>query len=44
MAARQLAQALEAVTDDGPSPQRVEAVVDGANELLAVIGNVLPFI
>jgi hypothetical protein len=43
MAARELAQALEAVTDEGPSPQRVEAVRDGAYELLARIGNVVSF-
>jgi hypothetical protein len=43
-AAQILADAVADVTEDGASPQRVQAVVDGANDLLAVIGNVLPLL
>jgi VCBS repeat-containing protein len=43
-AAQTFADALAEATDDGPSPQHVQAVVDSANDLLAVIGKVLPLL
>jgi hypothetical protein len=40
-AAQILADAVAEVTDNGASPQRVQAVVDAANDVLNVVGNVL---